>query len=719
MPTEVELLEQKLVTETDAGSRVSLLLELADKIKRNAPQEALRLALEAKTLIESAQEKTCLGLCLFEIASAEFLLSDYESAMKNCKISLELFQKENKRADEAEALNLSAMLNHRISNSQEALNQFLQALSVLKETGDISKQSKILSNIGALYLRQGEFIDATTFLYEGLTLARKANDKYQESIIFNNLASVYVNIGDYPKALQYQMDSLKIKEELNDIEDQSNGYENLGLIYLEMGDTATALNFYFKGLALAESRSDKHATGFLLEHIANVYDKEGNISNALKYFKDSLSIRTEISDHDGRARALLGIGLIHEKISDLENAQSVLSISNRIAREFQIKDVYYETDLLLIRTQLDFDLGRDTKALSEVINYAERVDDKNLLKEAHDLLSKIFTQSENKTEGAKHDKLARYYKKQIYSAEQVEKFRTLAIQVEIDAALKEVDGLIDESLLRKAVEKNASKFGDPEPGSVLPRHDEPDMVINTFGEFELYLCGKPLTKENWQRKKARDLFKYLLIYHGKSIPVDELCEQLWNKMPVEKAIPNLNTTVSALRKALEPALEAHKLSAFLKVSDKTYKLELGENAFIDYIEFKNQIVLARNSKTAEEKTRFYESAALLYTGEFLRENISDEWTFFERESLKEQYIESQLFLSQFAAHSKNFGASLIYAKNILPVDRTFEKAYHLIFDALKESGQKSELKKIYAECCKAFQKELAIDPPKSLRDMMK
>jgi DNA-binding SARP family transcriptional activator len=52
------------------------------------------------------------------------------------------------------------------------------------------------------------------------------------------------------------------------------------------------------------------------------------------------------------------------------------------------------------------------------------------------------------------------------------------------------------------------------------------------------------------------------------------------------------------------------------------------------------------------------------------------------------------------------------------IDRTFEKAYILIFKALKETNQETELKKSFQECKKVFRKELGIEPPKSLQDFL-
>jgi two-component SAPR family response regulator len=190
-------------------------------------------------------------------------------------------------------------------------------------------------------------------------------------------------------------------------------------------------------------------------------------------------------------------------------------------------------------------------------------------------------------------------------------------------------------------------------------------------------------------------------------------------MSPEKAVSNLTTTVSALRKALEPDLEAHKPSAFITAQNKSYQVHLPDDAAVDFLEFKKLLTMARQSMDAKEKAAVYEHASKLYTGDFLGEDQAEEWTFYERERLKEGYLEAEMFLAQLAQNSGKHEVAIIHARNLFRIDRTFEKGYLILFKSQRALGLESDLKKEYAQCRKTFKKELGIEPPQSLQNAAK
>lgn len=81
----------------------------------------------------------------------------------------------------------------------------------------------------------------------------------------------------------------------------------------------------------------------------------------------------------------------------------------------------------------------------------------------------------------------------------------------------------------------------------LPR----DIRIRTFGNFEVFVDGKPL---EFQRQKAKEILAYLVDRHGAKVSTKEIAGVLWENCEYNPQTKNRTTSaVSYLRKALNAA----------------------------------------------------------------------------------------------------------------------------------------------------------------------
>lgn len=251
----------------------------------------------------------------------------------------------------------------------------------------------------------------------------------------------------------------------------------------------------------------------------------------------------------------------------------------------------------------------------------------------------------------------------------------------------------------------------------------PKITVQTFGKFSVKIDGRELGQDDWQRKKARDVFKVLLLHYGRALAADALIELVWSETvgrtgsgkPVE---PVLMKAASYIRKALEPSLGAHKPSRYLAVQDKSYTLHLGDSAEIDFLTFKRLIRDAR-AAAGDAQQALYEQAVSLYTGDFLNEDLYEAWSAFERETLRESYLHALLFLARAAYHAQPAqpDRAIGYAKRILETDRTDEAAYELLLTLYRDLNRAADAERLYAACVAAFERELGSPPPKKLEGL--
>ena len=75
-----------------------------------------------------------------------------------------------------------------------------------------------------------------------------------------------------------------------------------------------------------------------------------------------------------------------------------------------------------------------------------------------------------------------------------------------------------------------------------------EIKVHTFGNFDVFVDGKPLV---FERQKAKELFAYLIDRKGAGVTTAEIASVLWEDREYNKGIRSQTTrTVSVMRKAL-------------------------------------------------------------------------------------------------------------------------------------------------------------------------
>jgi DNA-binding SARP family transcriptional activator len=243
----------------------------------------------------------------------------------------------------------------------------------------------------------------------------------------------------------------------------------------------------------------------------------------------------------------------------------------------------------------------------------------------------------------------------------------------------------------------------------------PAIRVRTFGEFSVTIDGRELSKGDWQRKRARDLFKLLLLHHGTAMTIDEMVETLWGGLSERNVELLVMNAISHIRKALDPGREPHKPSSLLTSSDRTYTLDLGEGAAIDFIRFRKLVTDARRSPMAERRRALYMEAAHLYRGEFLKEDLYESWTAETRHRLQDMLAEALAYLAGEHLREGDLDKAIATARRLIESDPTSEGGYEILLEALRRRGHMAELLKAFNECTRAFRAELGVEPPERLR----
>jgi DNA-binding SARP family transcriptional activator len=100
----------------------------------------------------------------------------------------------------------------------------------------------------------------------------------------------------------------------------------------------------------------------------------------------------------------------------------------------------------------------------------------------------------------------------------------------------------------------------------------------------------------------------------------------------------------------------------------------------------------------------------LYKGEFLAENLYEEWTIVQRENLKRTQLDILNRLSQFYLDQKQFALCITFCQKLLDGDNCHEEAHRRLMSCYQSQGQRHLALRQYHLCADAMEHELGVLP---------
>jgi DNA-binding SARP family transcriptional activator len=111
-----------------------------------------------------------------------------------------------------------------------------------------------------------------------------------------------------------------------------------------------------------------------------------------------------------------------------------------------------------------------------------------------------------------------------------------------------------------------------------------------------------------------------------------------------------------------------------------------------------------------EALSFYEAAAKLYQGDFLKEDLYESWTYIKREELRIKYIDLLYKTAQLYESRGGANKAIACYKKVIQSDPASENAYRRLMTLYSNRGMRSAALKTYEECKQALQTGLDTVP---------
>jgi len=673
-------------------------------------QEGLRIGIE----VDDPELETS---SLTNLARYHRLAGNSDLALDAATRSVEIARRIDAPPMLASALIACGNIHERIGEYPPALELYTEALAIARAMADVKLEAYAAGNVGIIHERLGDTALSLRYNIQSLELKQRIDDRWGMGVSYNNIAILYNDLGDYTSALEAWMRSLAITEAIGDKEGLSAALNGIGMMLGAMGEEGRVLEYYTRSLSIAREIGYVQGEAFSLNHIGRYYADHNDVARALLHYYRSLRLLESTGDRYGIRGLLQSIGDVYAQVNDGPRAVDCYRKGLEITEA--TGDRVGRCALLQAIGALHIARGEYHEGIAALENGLgiARVDGYRELERA--VLEPLASALEAIGDARRATECRRAYAvctDALFNERTRRRAAELLFQFEGNDArrLGRELGLsvndIEEVLASVPPPKSLSFAPVPSPSHSPTR--SPLIRVRTLGGLRVQIGDRELQRGDWGRRRARELFCLLLIRHGRPITIDEILEQLFREDVVDQRTRMLvMNAASHLRRALEPDRPPHGPSAILVADKGSYLLDLGDEAWIDFVRFKEMIVDARRAATLSERLRLYSEALALYHGDLFAEDPYAEWSASERDMLRDAWLEGLEYLATEELRLGRYEQASELARRGLQADPTGERSCEILVSALTARGRSGEAATVRDAFARAWERAHGTPPP--------
>jgi DNA-binding SARP family transcriptional activator len=232
--------------------------------------------------------------------------------------------------------------------------------------------------------------------------------------------------------------------------------------------------------------------------------------------------------------------------------------------------------------------------------------------------------------------------------------------------------------------------------------------VYCLGAFRVYQGDRLIT--DWNGLKGKSILKYLLAHRETPVARDILMELFWPGADPESARRSLHQAIYSLRQALR---RGNPDFAHVYFENDCYLLNPGMSIWVDSVEFEKHFQAGRRLEATDRITKAiaeYGIAESLYQGEYLEEDLYEDWPAAERERLRRTYCDLGDRLSEHYVRNGEHNAAIALCHKILARDNCHEPAHRRLMRCYLAQGQRHLAVRQYQTCVELLQVELELGP---------
>ncbi len=616
----------------------------------------------------------------------------YQTAFRNCTI-----QGDDEGAILAIEGEVSIYLDTVKPNKAQALLK--QAYQEMRMTAE--RKARLIHLMAENYINSGKPKRAKHMIRLGRKLSSKANLDVQESRLLLRTGQLQA------------VDNLLQKEELKQKEESPliHGFRETSLLHsivnAFIGQPAIAKKKAQQGILLGTQLKSPfiEATGWTRMGHAMQIMNPFNFELTEQCYLTALHIFEEIGVDWGQAEPLMGLSLLHGFANNYDIAITYGMQALRIASGVTDYWMYSMTQLCMgIATYQKGDFKEALSIFMDAINRIRKCGDYFIEAVIHLWMS--YTNLKLEQEEAAllcfEDSLfliSQYGYEFLFLRQSMFGAKDLQFNVPL---LLEIQKRGNHALPTKILQELGFSQIKFHPGYTLK--------IETLGGFRVWLGEREILEKDWQRVNAKRLFQYLITKRKQENPKEVIQIELWPDLDEDSLDRDFKVALNASTKALEPDRKARSSSFYIIRNGSSYRLNPDSGYQLDTDLFQRLFEEGLREKDHEKAKYKLESGYALYKGDFLADNLYEDWAIEERERLQVLYLRGSERLAQSLLSSREYEQAIIVAENIIGRDPCWEEAYRIIMLAYSKLMNRTMALRWYEKCRQNLIEELGIEP---------
>jgi len=259
--------------------------------------------------------------------------------------------------------------------------------------------------------------------------------------------------------------------------------------------------------------------------------------------------------------------------------------------------------------------------------------------------------------------------------------------------------------------------------ALIQSKDDSNILIETFGQFNVYREGELIAPKEWGRDRTIQLLQFLITARNRrALAKEQIADRIWEDVAGKSIDQTFKVALHGINKNLEPNRKSRTDPKYMIRQGITYQLNV-QDIWLDVNVFEQLVKLGNEQLDVDDSIskEAYKNAIELYKGVYLPSRIYEDWTSAERERLQLLALGAIITYAELIV-LENPLESIRLSQGALQIDHAWEDAYRVQMEAYFNKGNRPMAIKTFQKCKLILQEEFGIDPlpeTKSLLDKIK
>ena len=249
------------------------------------------------------------------------------------------------------------------------------------------------------------------------------------------------------------------------------------------------------------------------------------------------------------------------------------------------------------------------------------------------------------------------------------------------------------------------------PGQVPSAPEDSTLRIYTLGGFRIERGGRQVHPNGRKALPGGRLFKCLITRETRRLVKDQAFELFFEKSG-DAAEITIRTTLARFRSVVEPAVPAAQ--SLIVNRDGVVAIRPGADVWVDADAFEQLVARARRADAPDD---LLEEADRLYGGDYLPDDLYEDWAIPRRDALRRLWADLQLDLARSRERRGDVDAAAAVLQRLLIANPCDERAARELMLLLARHGRRADAIRVFQRLVDALQKDLALAPTAETLDV--